>query len=487
MDAGSAPGGGPTDGGASSTGGPDGGAADGGSATNPGQPAKRALAVTKTGAGSVQSSPAGIDCGTSCSALFDASASVTLTQSAAPGSHFVGWGGGCSGAGPCTLEMTDDRQVWATFDADAPPPDAECAGIVPAATGQSVDIATGHSSYGACIDGTTSDGQGGVLSGFDDSFENGSDGWQVFSPTGTALNRFFASPVTQPVPYPLDSGFQWFVSGQLCSSGTGACTTYAAIQQISHDGQRTAETTLYQSGGSSTAPAQVLWRSANDPGKGLVVTHVRKPQTTSSPTWALVAQRFDAAGAAMSGETVLAEGSGPGPANSASGIASTGLALVLWDSGGGAYSGAWVDAKGAAVGSTFPAVASVPASAKLELHRLLDGSLVLAIDGAWKWRFASGAGSAEPAPDWLATRPGSTLSIIRGGHAYALFGTAQSCSTEHADLFAPSGKLCGGIDLHLANGCLRHGESGYDGTAILSGYDAQADRCTRSYWPALLQ
>src|SRR5439155_65795 len=59
-----------------------------------------ALTVSKTGTGSgtVTSSPAGISCGTTCSASFTSGTMVTLTAAPAAGSTFTGWsGGGCAG------------------------------------------------------------------------------------------------------------------------------------------------------------------------------------------------------------------------------------------------------------------------------------------------------------------------------------------------------------------------------------------------------
>jgi hypothetical protein len=60
----------------------------------------RVLTVQKigTGQGTVASSPAGINCGTACPSetfSFEEGTQVTLSASAAPGSRFVGWTGGC--------------------------------------------------------------------------------------------------------------------------------------------------------------------------------------------------------------------------------------------------------------------------------------------------------------------------------------------------------------------------------------------------------
>jgi PKD repeat protein len=77
-----------------------------------------ALTVSKAGAGAgtVSSSPAGIACGTACSASYAANTTVTLNAAAAAGSTFAGWAGPCSGTGSCTITMTAARNVTATFN-----------------------------------------------------------------------------------------------------------------------------------------------------------------------------------------------------------------------------------------------------------------------------------------------------------------------------------------------------------------------------------
>jgi hypothetical protein len=76
------------------------------------------LAVTKdgTGSGTVTSSPAGINCGSTCSANFDQGTSVVLTGTAAAGSRFGSWSGCDSSSGnQCTVNMTAAKSVTATF------------------------------------------------------------------------------------------------------------------------------------------------------------------------------------------------------------------------------------------------------------------------------------------------------------------------------------------------------------------------------------
>ena len=69
------------------------------------------------GNGTVTSSPAGINCGSTCSATYNSDTVVTLTATPAFGSVFVGWGGACSGirVPSCTVTMTGDMSVTATF------------------------------------------------------------------------------------------------------------------------------------------------------------------------------------------------------------------------------------------------------------------------------------------------------------------------------------------------------------------------------------
>jgi hypothetical protein len=81
------------------------------------------LSVAKAGngTGTVTSSPAGINCGTTCAAQFPLHSSVTLTATPGSGSSFAGWtGSGCSGAGTCIVTMTPGPTVTASFVLNSP-------------------------------------------------------------------------------------------------------------------------------------------------------------------------------------------------------------------------------------------------------------------------------------------------------------------------------------------------------------------------------
>jgi subtilisin family serine protease len=77
------------------------------------------LTVTKGGAGTgtVTSSPAGINCGSTCTHSFTNGTMVTLTAAPATGSAFAGWsGGGCSGTGTCQVTLNASTTVTANFN-----------------------------------------------------------------------------------------------------------------------------------------------------------------------------------------------------------------------------------------------------------------------------------------------------------------------------------------------------------------------------------
>jgi len=73
------------------------------------------LTLGRSGAGTVTSTPAGIDCGVQCSAPFIAGTNVTLTATPAAGYDFTGWTGACSGMSACTVTMDAAKKVDAQF------------------------------------------------------------------------------------------------------------------------------------------------------------------------------------------------------------------------------------------------------------------------------------------------------------------------------------------------------------------------------------
>jgi hypothetical protein len=69
-----------------------------------------------TGNGSITSAAPGIDCGTDCIETYTENTQVTLSATPETTSTFTGWsGGGCSGAGNCTVTLAQATDVSAVF------------------------------------------------------------------------------------------------------------------------------------------------------------------------------------------------------------------------------------------------------------------------------------------------------------------------------------------------------------------------------------
>jgi len=75
------------------------------------------LTVTKAGSGdgTITSSQAGISCGSDCTEAYGSGSSVTLIAGPSGGSTFKAWSGACTGTGTCTITMSIDRSVTATY------------------------------------------------------------------------------------------------------------------------------------------------------------------------------------------------------------------------------------------------------------------------------------------------------------------------------------------------------------------------------------
>jgi Divergent InlB B-repeat domain len=74
------------------------------------------ITTSGNGTGTITSNPAGISCGSGCTMSYPGGTLVTLTATAASGSRFVGWNGGCSGTAPCTVVGNSALTVGASFN-----------------------------------------------------------------------------------------------------------------------------------------------------------------------------------------------------------------------------------------------------------------------------------------------------------------------------------------------------------------------------------
>ncbi|MEA1053456.1 DUF1566 domain-containing protein, partial [Lamprobacter modestohalophilus] len=82
------------------------------------RPLSLTVTLTGNGQGTVTSTPAGIDCGTDCSEVYQAGTEVTLTATPAAGSEFGGWSEpSCGTATTCTFTVYGGKTITATFSA----------------------------------------------------------------------------------------------------------------------------------------------------------------------------------------------------------------------------------------------------------------------------------------------------------------------------------------------------------------------------------
>jgi hypothetical protein len=113
--------------------------------------ARQMLTVVLAGSGSgmVTSSPAGVECGTTCSTSFPHGTSVVLSADAGANA-FVGWSGACTGQIGCTVAMTTAQSVTATFAVPRACTTVDTASTCTQGTAAQIDL--GQLTYLACHD-----------------------------------------------------------------------------------------------------------------------------------------------------------------------------------------------------------------------------------------------------------------------------------------------------------------------------------------------
>jgi hypothetical protein len=196
------------------------------------------------------------------------------------------------------------------------------------------------------------------------------------------------------------------------------------------------------------------------------------------------------------------------------GIDATGRALVLQDGaaafGPGTTAAQWFDRDGAALTSPFVLLDASAAGppAGLETSPLIGGGLAVrrvSLDSAsgletseWLVVVASGRPAAAPAPEWLRSRPNTTLAAISGGR-YALLplGSDVSPCAQAVDIVSAAGASCTRVVFAIDGGKCRTRDlrRGLDGT-VLQMLPADRERfvqspdvyaCTLRFWPAALR
>jgi hypothetical protein len=222
---------------------------------------------------------------------------------------------------------------------------------------------------------------------------------------------------------------------------------------------------------------------APDPAGGTVMTFYQ-PQGESTPPLLIV--RYDQKGVRRTAAAVVAENANP----VAVGITPGGWTLALYRSFADAATifGRWFDDRNASQGDAFVVAKS---NAAAVLRPLADGRLALRLGEDWTAVFGQGE-QGNPAPDWLSSRPGTSLFVVEGGRAYALpAATASACVLQKVEIVAVSGKACGEVSAVPPPSCtiLQPFDIGPDGTlaqAFEEGGGSQIT-CGLQWWPGLLR
>jgi len=454
-------------------GGPDGGGGGGGP---DGGATSFRLDVSTSGSGTVRSSPPGIDCGGACSARFDQGARVSLSAAPADDSTFAGWSGACSGAGDCTVTMTSDLAVAATFT-KKPPPD-ECAGIAATDPGAPVVFraTVGRPERSYCLPGTSNGA--GFLALHTSNAETSSERiWFVRS--DGAPSHSWDGLIPQ-ITYELDGFFAIDVTNRL--SGTGY-----KLLRFARDGELLETIESGSEGGGI---------GANDPLGGIFVNHTRlnTVQDGDLSSYDDVGRlRFQVPVPYLSSFVVDRLGNA--------------LALSFADLGNNhTLIGQWIDHAGKA-GAKFRALEGLPDSWRIVLYPRVGGGLfvhvsTLANGGAdvtkreWVRQFDSLATTGSAPPSWLTSRPDTKIHMARNGTAYAVLSLANMSESpdcaQRLEIVSASGKSCGTATFFVAPGACRSGslDVGYDGTVIQQlprekeTTDSSGNAtCTWRFWP----
>ena len=228
------------------------------------------VAKTGSGAGTVSSSPAGINCGSDCTEAFPSTTTVNLTASPVAGSRFDGWtGGGCTGTGPCTLVGNVSPTVTATFTATTS--GATCpAGQYLAEYYNNVSL-SGTAAFSRCEAAITNDwGLGGPGNGL---------GTDNFSVRWTGSFTFASGSYVFTAR--ADDGVRVVVDGTSVIDAwrDQPATSYQATVSLAA-GTHSVKVEYYERGGS--AVAQVSWAAtsggtASVAGAGTIIAKVTTP------------------------------------------------------------------------------------------------------------------------------------------------------------------------------------------------------------------
>ncbi|MFL5362138.1 MAG: hypothetical protein ACJ78U_14340 [Myxococcales bacterium] len=396
------------------------------------------------------------------------------------------------------LEPTPANEIGAPAGRAASTLSSDCTGLVPGAVPSGFSTVVGLSDACAPM-GATSDGLGNYSVG-KTCGGSGFEIWNVVDATGTRHpNNIFFRTTFDPknerderhvLPQP-DGGFLAFHwDTESTSSGFHRVV---ALRAYDGDGAQTGEHLFIDlMGATGDSFPDRSWSIAPVISGGAQVTHVSLP---GDGTWHLSTQRYSQGASALQGVQQLATAPNLSitPQKTLTGVATGGQALIAWDNGTQGRA-VWTDATGHLVGGTFALPFRVDKNTSVS--PLLDGTLAFDQAGDWEGAIAPGSHTMLPAPSWLSTRPGSSLFLVPGGRAHALFTRAPGACQAHFVIFAPAGNRCGAVDLPSADadGCAFTAEVGRDGTVVVQGHtqfsetgDFPTQSVTQRFYPQLLR
>jgi hypothetical protein len=192
------------------------------------------LSVQAPANGSVTSSPAGINCGSTCSGDFAPGTSITLSATAGSGFDFAGWTGGtCSGTGTCTVTLDEDTSVGASFTVQAPDTRSLSVSVSGGGTVTSspAGIDCGDTCGASFSEGSTVTLSASAAAGF--TFA----GWSGAGCSGTAATCVVAMSVAQSVAANFTgtpvAGKTYFVAttGSDSANGTSLTTPFKTLRK----------------------------------------------------------------------------------------------------------------------------------------------------------------------------------------------------------------------------------------------------------------
>lgn len=198
------------------------------------------------------------------------------------------------------------------------------------------------------------------------------------------------------------------------------------------------------------------------------------------------------------------------------GTDSSGFTLVVSSDPPGPVEGQWFGPAGTQATGVFPlaGVSTFFGSGNLDLAPLIGGGLALrrvaladtpccgprVRYGEWLAVIPSGSAASVPAPQWLASRPNTSLELASDGRAYAMLPMARSTASpcvQVVEILAPAGNLCGTVDFTIDENAACETKDlvlGRDGTVIQQlptsfeqiSIPPNDQSCTLHFWPAAL-